>query len=138
MATHNPFEEGAKSHSRFEIQIHPSDIQRGVKYLFLSKGQLAALGLAIAAYLVVVGIAAVKAPSVIGGMLSQREYQAQQLTSEQLNLPRLTITQNTLPALGRGSVDGLRRPFLVYFVLQMSPCDPVVFQHPRIVLLTQE
>lgn len=85
-AAHSPHDaEGDRAHSRFEIQIHPSDIQSGVKYLFLSRGQLAAVAAGILAYLVGVGYAVTIGPSVIGGMLSQHEYQAQLVTGGQLN-----------------------------------------------------
>ncbi len=106
IAAHSPHAEGEKAHSRFEIQIHPSDIQRGVKYLFLSKAQIGVLGAGVLAYLTLVGFALVKGPSVIGGMLSKREYQAQLITSDQLN-ERLQALDHQLEQLS-GTGDTLQ------------------------------
>ena len=63
---------------QLEIQIHPSDIQKGVTYLFLRKGHLVALGLAALTYLGFLTFGLVVAPSVVGGLLSLREYSALQ------------------------------------------------------------
>lgn len=92
--------EQAKDAARFEIQIHPSDIQRGVKYLFLSRLQIALMVAGVAIYLGLVGWGAFKAPDVIGGLLSQREYQAQLETRDQL-AQRLAAIDQQIADLGR-------------------------------------
>lgn len=60
--------------TRLEIQIHPSDIKRGVKYLFLTRLQLIGWGAVVLLWLAFVGVGAALAPDVIGGILRHREY----------------------------------------------------------------
>ena len=62
--------------TRLEIQIHPSDIKRGVKYLFLTRGQLIGWAAAVLLWLGFVGLGLALAPDVIGGILRHREYRA--------------------------------------------------------------
>lgn len=61
---------------RLEIQIHPANIQRGVRYLFLSRRQLVALGLGVFLFVAFLLHGAWIAPRVIQGLLSHRDYQA--------------------------------------------------------------
>ncbi|MCB1034567.1 MAG: M23 family metallopeptidase [Acidobacteria bacterium] len=59
----------------FEIQIHPSDIRRGVRYLFLSRRQMA-LGLGLLGlYLLFLGFSLWTLPGVVSSHWTQREYQ---------------------------------------------------------------
>lgn len=63
------------SSAPFEIQIHPGDIRRGVRYLFFSHRQMT-LGLMTAGfYLLFLGFSAWTLPGVVSSHLSQREYQ---------------------------------------------------------------
>ncbi len=58
-----------------EVQIHPSDIRKRVRYLFLSRAQVTAWSVLALLYLLVLALAAAVAPGVIGGLLNRQEYQ---------------------------------------------------------------
>jgi murein DD-endopeptidase MepM/ murein hydrolase activator NlpD len=57
-----------------EVQIHPSDIRRRVRYLFLTRRQLTLWCIPALVYLTFLAVAAWSAPGVIGGMLNRQEY----------------------------------------------------------------
>lgn len=57
-----------------EVQIHPSDIRRRVRYLFLTRRQLTLWCIPALGYLAFLAVAAWTAPGVIGGMLNRQEY----------------------------------------------------------------
>jgi murein DD-endopeptidase MepM/ murein hydrolase activator NlpD len=57
-----------------EVQIHPSDIRRRVRYLFLTRRHLTLWCIPALAYLAFLAVAAWTAPGVIGGMLNRQEY----------------------------------------------------------------
>ncbi|HEX3127107.1 MAG TPA: M23 family metallopeptidase [Thermoanaerobaculia bacterium] len=57
-----------------EVQIHPSDIRRRVRYLFLTRRQLTLWCIPALVYLAFLTVAAWTAPGVIGGMLNRQEY----------------------------------------------------------------
>jgi murein DD-endopeptidase MepM/ murein hydrolase activator NlpD len=57
-----------------EVQIHPSDIRKRVRYLFLSRLQVTILCIAALLYALFVTLAVAVAPGVIGGMLNRQEY----------------------------------------------------------------
>lgn len=57
-----------------EVQIHPSDIRRRVRYLFLTRRQLTLWCIPVLGYLAFLAVAAWAAPGVIGGMLNRQEY----------------------------------------------------------------
>ncbi|HEX9944839.1 MAG TPA: M23 family metallopeptidase [Thermoanaerobaculia bacterium] len=63
-----------------EVQIHPSDIRKRVRYLFLSRVQVTVWSLLALLYLLGLALAAAVAPGVAGGFLNRREYQT--LTAE--------------------------------------------------------
>lgn len=58
-----------------EVQIHPGDIRKRVRYLFLSRRQLTAVAIAALLYLAGIALAAAVAPGVVGGLMSRQEYQ---------------------------------------------------------------
>jgi len=64
--------------SRIEIQIHPSDIRKKVRYVFLEPRHVVTVGLAILLYLTFLGFGVFKAPEVVGSLLSQQSYQQMQ------------------------------------------------------------
>ncbi|REJ84154.1 MAG: M23 family peptidase [Acidobacteria bacterium] len=70
--------------AHLEIQIHPADIQKGVRYLFLTRRQLVFAGLALGLYLLFLAHAAWRTPAMIGSLLSVREYRALEETRQQL------------------------------------------------------
>ena len=53
-----------------EVQIHPSDIRKRVRYLFLSRAQLTAWSMLALLYLLVLALAAAVAPGVIGALMT--------------------------------------------------------------------
>ena len=65
-----------------EIQIHPSDIRKRVRYLFLTRVQVTALCLVALLYIVFLALAVAVAPGVIGGMMNRQEYYS--LASERI------------------------------------------------------
>lgn len=66
----------AGTDSRFEIQIHPNHIRRGVRYIFLTRRQLTFWAMGLALFVGFLGVSASVAPGVISNLLSYREYQA--------------------------------------------------------------
>ncbi|HEX7185907.1 MAG TPA: M23 family metallopeptidase [Thermoanaerobaculia bacterium] len=58
----------------FEVQIHPGDIRRRVRYLFLSRVQITLACLAVLIYLLFLALAAGLAPGVIGGAMNRQQY----------------------------------------------------------------
>lgn len=61
---------------RLELQIHPSDIRKRVRYLFLRRFQVTALSLLALLYLLLLSLAVAVAPGVIGGTMGRQEYYA--------------------------------------------------------------
>ncbi len=59
-----------------EVQIHPGDIRKRVRYLFLSRIQVTLLSIVALTYLFLLAFTAAVAPGVVGGMLNRHEYQA--------------------------------------------------------------
>ena len=58
-----------------EVQVHPSDIRKRVRYLFLSRGQITAWSVLALLYLLFLALAAAVAPGVVGGLMNRQEYQ---------------------------------------------------------------
>ncbi|MEM1245473.1 MAG: M23 family metallopeptidase [Acidobacteriota bacterium] len=90
---------------RYEIQIHPSDIQKGVRYLFLTPRQIGVAAAVLAFFVAFLLHGIVRAPSVLGGWLSHRDFQAQRETRELLG-ERLDALNRRLGDL-RGAAEGL-------------------------------
>lgn len=59
-----------------EVQIHPSDIRKRVRYLFLTRVQVTILCVVALLYILLLALAVALAPGVIGGMLNRQEYYA--------------------------------------------------------------
>lgn len=57
-----------------EVQIHPSDIRRRVRYLFLTRRQLTLWCIPALVYLAFLALAAWTAPGVIGGIVNRQDY----------------------------------------------------------------
>jgi murein DD-endopeptidase MepM/ murein hydrolase activator NlpD len=60
-------------HWSLEVQIHPGDIRKRVRYLFLSRRQLTALSVVALLYIAGVALAAALAPGVIAGLMNPLE-----------------------------------------------------------------
>jgi murein DD-endopeptidase MepM/ murein hydrolase activator NlpD len=58
-----------------EVQIHPSDIRKRVRYLFLKRAQLTAVCLVALLYMLGLALGAAVAPGVVKGYLNRQEYQ---------------------------------------------------------------
>lgn len=63
-----------------EVQIHPADRRRRVRYLLLSRPQMTALSMLALVYLAGIALAAALAPGVLAGLTNQQEFRA--LTAE--------------------------------------------------------
>jgi murein DD-endopeptidase MepM/ murein hydrolase activator NlpD len=61
---------------RIELQIHPSDIRKRVRYLFLNRFQVTVLSVAALLYVLFVALAVAVAPGVVGGTMGRQEYYA--------------------------------------------------------------
>ncbi len=59
-----------------EVQIHPSDIRKRVRYLFLSRAQITAWSLLALLYLGGLAVAVAVTPGIVDGILNRQEYQA--------------------------------------------------------------
>jgi murein DD-endopeptidase MepM/ murein hydrolase activator NlpD len=57
-----------------EVQIHPSDIRKRVRYLFLSRLQITLWTLPVLLYLLALALAAAVAPGVVNGLMNRQEY----------------------------------------------------------------
>ncbi|HWM90944.1 MAG TPA: M23 family metallopeptidase [Thermoanaerobaculia bacterium] len=66
--------QGASEAWSLEVQIHPSDIRRRVRYLFLTRRQLTLWSFPVLAYLAFLALGVWVARGVIGGMLNRHEY----------------------------------------------------------------
>jgi murein DD-endopeptidase MepM/ murein hydrolase activator NlpD len=73
-----------RQRSRLEVQIHPSDIQRGVRYLFLGRRHFGALAVGTLGYLGLVAFAIWVAPSVVERWRSRHDFEAQLVTQAEL------------------------------------------------------
>lgn len=91
-----------------EVQIHPSDIRKRVRYLFLSRAQMTVASVVLLAWLLFLTFAVAVAPGVIGGMLNGQEYQA--LVTERASQgERLQLLVNRMTQLEeRGEALNLR------------------------------
>lgn len=59
-----------------EVQIHPSDIRKRVRYLFLKRAQVTAVCLVALLYLLGLALGAAVAPGVVEGYLNRQDYQS--------------------------------------------------------------
>lgn len=109
-----------------EIQIHPSDIRRRVRYLFLSRVQVTFACIVSLVYILFLVWGAALAPGFVGAWLNDQEYSA--LAAERARQGKLL--QEHLQALGRleEQVDGLylgvHKLFLAYGLPHGGPGGP--------------
>jgi murein DD-endopeptidase MepM/ murein hydrolase activator NlpD len=71
-----PAPPGPRESWSIEVQIHPSDIRRRVRYLFLSRSEVTLGSALVLVYLLFLALAAAVAPGVIQGKLNRQEYYA--------------------------------------------------------------
>ena len=70
--------DGARERALVELQIHPQDIRKNVRYLFLTRGQVTALATGLGVFLLLALFAAAVSPAVVGELLRAREYRRTQ------------------------------------------------------------
>lgn len=73
-----------RSRPFLEIQYHPAEIRRSVRYFFLTRSQCGVVGAALAAWTFVVVFAVAVTPSVVGDLLAAREYRHQVMLRKEL------------------------------------------------------
>ena len=107
---------GASERWSLEVQIHPSDIRKRVRYLFLSRRQVTAWALPALLWMLALALAVAVAPGVIAGQMNRQEYRS--LAAERSRQgERLQGLLGRLGALDRRAADlGLRldKVFLAY------------------------
>lgn len=107
---------GGGARSRIEIQIHPSDIRKKVRYVFLEPRHIVIFGLVLFGYLAFLGFGVIKAPEVIGSLLSHQSYQ-QMLGERERQGERMEALIGRLQGLGARGEDlrlKLSKIFLAY------------------------
>lgn len=106
-----------------EIQIHPGDIRKRVRYFFLSRRHLILWSLLALLYLAGVALAAAVAPGVVGGLMSRREYQGL-ISERRLQGERLQALVGRMDDLDRhAQALGLRME-AVFLVYGLPPVQP--------------
>lgn len=113
---------------RLEVQIHPSDIRKRVRYLFLSRRQITFWLMPVLLYLLALALAAAVAPGVVSGLTNRQEHKL--LAAERSRQgERLQILVRNMDELDRRVADlGLRmnKVFLAYGLpLARSPRQTV-------------
>ncbi len=89
---------------RLELQIHPADIRRRVRYLFLSRAHLTAWCVAALAYVALLVLGLALGPRVVGAFLGAQE--VRELAAERTRQgERLRATVGKLERLERTSAD---------------------------------
>lgn len=105
-----------------EIQIHPGDIRKRVRYFFLSRRHLVLWSIVALLYLAGIALAAAVAPGVVSGLLNRREYRGL-IAERRLQGERLQALVGRLEDLDRhaqGLGQRMEVAFLVYG-LQPAP-----------------
>jgi murein DD-endopeptidase MepM/ murein hydrolase activator NlpD len=108
---------------RLEVQIHPSDIRKRVRYLFLSRWKVTAWAVPALLWVLALALAGAVAPGVVAGQMSRQEYRT--LTAERSRQgERLQGLLGRLAALDRRGVDldlRLDKVFLAYGLPAVGP-----------------
>jgi murein DD-endopeptidase MepM/ murein hydrolase activator NlpD len=106
-----------------EIQIHPGDIRKRVRYFFLSRRHLIFWSMLALLYLAGVALAAAVAPGVVGGLMSRREYQAL-ISERRLQGERLQALVGRMEDLDRHAQALEARMEAVFLVYGLPPARP--------------
>lgn len=108
---------------RLEVQIHPSDIRKRVRYLFLSRWKVTAWAVPALLWVLALALAGAVAPGVVAGQMNRQEYRT--LTAERSRQgERLQGLLGRLAALDRRGVDldlRLDKVFLAYGLPALRP-----------------
>jgi murein DD-endopeptidase MepM/ murein hydrolase activator NlpD len=108
---------------RLEVQIHPSDIRKRVRYLFLSRWKVTAWALPALLWVLTLALAGAVAPGVVAGQMNRQQYKT--LTAERSRQgERLQELLGRLDSLDRRGVDldlRLDKVFLAYGLPAVRP-----------------
>jgi murein DD-endopeptidase MepM/ murein hydrolase activator NlpD len=111
-----------------EVQIHPSDIRKRVRYLFLSRWKLTVWAVPALLWVLAVALAVAVAPGVVAGQMSRQEYKS--LAAERSRQgERLQGLLGRLDGLDRRGVDlhlRLDKVFLAYGLPAVRPARQTV------------
>lgn len=113
-------ESGSQS---LEIQIHPGDIRKRVRYFFLSRRHLILWSLPALVYLAGIALAAAVAPGVVGGLMGRREYQGL-ISERQLQGERLQALVGRMDDLDHHAQMIGQRMEAVFLVYGLPPARP--------------
>ncbi len=106
-----------------EIQIHPGDIRKRVRYFFLSRRHLILGSLVALLYLAGVALAAAVAPGVVGGLMGRREYQGL-IAERRLQGERLQALVDRMDGLDRNAQALGQRMEAIFLVYGLPPVRP--------------
>jgi murein DD-endopeptidase MepM/ murein hydrolase activator NlpD len=108
---------------RLEVQIHPSDIRKRVRYLFLSRRQITGWLLPVLLYLLALALAAAVAPGVVNGLTNREEYKL--LAAERSRQgERLQALLGRMSELDRRVAELNLRMDKVFLAYALSPAQP--------------
>ena len=108
---------------RLEVQIHPSDIRKRVRYLFLSRWKVTAWAVPALLWVLAVALAVAVAPGVVAGQMNRQEYKS--LTAERSRQgERLQALLARLDSLDRRGVDLHLRLDKVFLAYGLPPVPP--------------
>ncbi len=99
-----------------EVQIHPADIRKNVRYLFLSRGQVVSMVAGTLALLIFLCLGVLLTPTVVRGLFAKHEYDALQAERSQqgLRLQALIDQFSGLDERGERLRTELQKVFLAY------------------------
>lgn len=106
-------------HHALEIQVHAEDIRHGVRYIFLSRGQLVALGLGLLLLLVLLLWATSLLPGAVSRILAQQEYHRLETVRAQQG-ERLKLLTGRLERLHRETASMRQRMEKIHLAYGLS------------------
>ena len=112
-----------------EIQIHPSDIRKRVRYFFLARRHLIFGSLVALLYLSGIALAAAVAPGVVDGLMGRREYQGL-ISERRLQGERLQALVGRMDELDRHAQALALRMDAVFLVYGLPPVRPRAGSRP--------
>jgi hypothetical protein len=113
-----------------EIQIHPSDIRKRVRYFFLARRHLLFGSLVALLYLSGVALAAAVAPGVVDGLMERREYQGL-ISERRLQGERLQALVGRMDDLDRHAQALALRMDAIFLVYDLPPLPVRDFLAPE-------
>lgn len=108
----------------YELQLHPSDIRRRVRYLFLRRRHLTIAAAAVVLWLSTVVAAAVLAPAVIDGLQRRREQRGLEADRERQG-ERLRALVGRLDELGERSAELRLKVDKIYLAYGLASLESI-------------